>query len=349
MQKTTVAALFLFSMAVAAQDAPRFEVDPTWPKPLPQRWINAQVGGNCVDSHDHSVIVDRRNITEEEEETSVATPPIMMFDIGGSLIASWGDPDRVPDSIHGCAFDAEDNVWVAGNDDGIIQKYSHSGELLMQIGTRGIVDTHDGTIDGEALNSSHERFFYPSAVAIDPDNGDVYVSDGYGNRRVAVFDKSGLFLRQWGRQATQEEIDAGAGGVFAQVLHCIAISNAGLVYVCDRQGDRVQVFDKMGEFVRNIWIRTGTRELPDPRGTAWWVAFSPDEDQKYLYVMNGRNEQVHVLDHASGEILSTFGRPGHQIGHFTHGHTLAVDSRGNLYIAETNWGRRVQRFKPVAN
>ena len=347
MYKAIFATLVLFGSTVAAQQAPHFEVDPTWPKPLPEGWINAQVGGNCVDSHDDSVIVDRRNITDEEVETSGATPPIMMFDLDGYLIASWGDPEKVPNSIHGCAFDADDNVWVAGNGDGIVQKYSHSGELLMQIGTRGVVDTHDGTIDGEAQNSSHERLFYPSAVAIDPDNGDIYVADGYGNRRIAVFDARGKFLRQWGRQATQEEIDAGTGGAFARVLHCIAISNAGLVYVCDRQGDRVQVFDKMGNFVRNFWIRTGTPDLPDPRGTAWWVAFSPDEEQQHLYVMNGRNEQLHVLDHESGEILSSFGRPGHQIGHFTHGHTVAVDSQGNLYIAETNWGRRVQRFKSV--
>jgi DNA-binding beta-propeller fold protein YncE len=125
------------------------------------------------------------------------------------------------------------------------------------------------------------------------------------------------------------------------------MSNEGLIYVCDRQGDRVQVFDKMGNFVRNIWIRTGTSELPDARGTAWWVAFSPDPEQRYLYVMNGRNEMVHVLDHQSGKLLSSFGRPGHQIGNFTHGHTVSVDSQGNLYVAETNYGRRVQRFKLV--
>jgi sugar lactone lactonase YvrE len=342
-------AFILFGSISAAQEAPQYQVDPSWPKPLPKGWINAQVGGNCVDSHDHSVIVDRRNITGEEAETSIATPPIMMFDMEGNLIHSWGDPERVPAGIHGCSFDPDDNVWIAGNQDGIIQRYSHSGELLMQIGTRGIVDTDDGTLDGAARNSAHDRFFRPSGVAVDPENGDIYVSDGYGNRRVIVFDEEGNFLRQWGRQATQEEIEAGAGGVFAQVLHCIAISNEGLVYVCDRQGDRVQVFDKKGNFVRNIWIRNGTRELPDPRGTAWWVDFSPDEEQRYLYVMNGRNETVHVLDHETGEILTTFGRPGHQIGNFTHGHTLAVDSEGNIYVAETNWGRRVQRFKLLMN
>ena len=119
------------------------------------------------------------------------------------------------------------------------------------------------------------------------------------------------------------------------------------MYVCDRQGDRVQVFDKMGNFKRNIWIRTGTATLPDPRGTAWWVAFSIDPEQKFMYVMNGRNEQVHILDHASGKILASFGRPGHQIGSFIHGHTIAFDSKGNLYVAETDWGRRVQKFKVV--
>ena len=105
----------------------------------------------------------------------------------------------------------------------------------------------------------------------------------------------------------------------------------------------------MGNFKRNIWIRTGTATLPDPRGTAWWVAFSIDPEQKFMYVMNGRNEQVHILDHASGKILSSFGRPGHQLGSFIHGHTIAFDSKGNLYVAETDNGRRIQKFKVVAS
>ena len=344
-----VSGLFLFALVLPAQNSLKFEVDPSWPKPLPDRWITGQVGGVCTDSHDHIVIVNRRNITKEEAETEISAPSIIMFDYAGKVIASIGDPDKVPNSIHGCAFDRENNFWVGGNDDGILQKYSHDGKLLLQIGTRGKFDTSDGTEKGKPLNASHEQFFNPAGMAIDPTNGDIYVADGYGNRRVAVFDKDGKFLRQWGRQATDAETQAGVPGVFSQVVHCIAISNAGLIYVCDRQGDRIEVFDKMGNFKRNISIPTGTPTLPDKRGTAWWVAFSRDPDQKYIYVVNGRNEQIHILDHESGKILASFGRAGHQAGSFIHAHTMAVDSKGNIYVAETDWGRRIQRFKPVAN
>jgi len=224
-------------------------------------------------------------------------------------------------------------VWVVDRA-GAILKYTTTGKLLMTIGTKGVRGNDDKS--------------FGSPTDLDWDSqGNVYIADGYGNSRVAKFDKNGKFLRQWGRQATPEEMEAGVGGVFAQVVHSVEISNEGLVYVGDRQGDRVQVFDKMGNFKRNIWVRTGTPTLPDKRGTAWWTGFSPDRGQKYLYVMNGRNEQVHVLDHASGEILSSFGRPGHQLGNFTHGHSLAVDSQGSIYVADTNWGRRIQKFTPT--
>jgi DNA-binding beta-propeller fold protein YncE len=337
-----------FSFTLSAQNAPVFEIDPSWPKPLPTGWITGQLGGVCADSHDHIVVVNRRDITDEEAETSQQAPPILMFDAAGNLVKSWGDPNVVPNSIHGCAFDREDNVWVGANVDGIIQKYSHDGKLLLQIGVRGKVDSSDGTQKGKPLNAAHDQLFNPAGMVVDPANGDLYVADGYGNRRVVVFDKNGKFLRQWGHQATKEETNNGVGGAFAQVVHCIAMSNAGLIYICDRQGDRIQVFDKNGNFQCNIWVRTGTPTLPDPRGTVWWIEFSRDPQQKYLYLMNGRNEQVHILDHASGKILATFGRPGHQLGNFTHGHTMAVDSKGNLYVAETNFGRRVQRFRLVS-
>ena len=331
-----------------AGGVPKFEVDPWWPKPLPEGWITGRLGSVCMDSHDHVIVTNRRDITKEEEETSRQAPSVLILDQAGNLVDAWdGDWAAIPGVIHGCFADRDNNIWVTGNGDGIIQKYSHDGKLLLQIGKRGVFDTADGTAKGKRLNAGQTALFNPAAVAVDPDNGDVYVADGYGNRRVAVFDRNGKFLRQWGRQATREETARGEPGVFSQVVHCIAMSNAGLVYVCDRQGDRVQVFDKMGGFQKNIWIRTGTASLPDARGTAWWVDFSRDREQKFMYVMNGRNEQVHILDHASGAILASFGRPGHQLGNFTHGHTLAVDSTGSVYVAETDWGRRIQKFTLV--
>ncbi len=348
MKRLALFAACLSTFALSAQVQPGFEVDPTWPKPLPEKWITGQLSGVCVDSHDHVVVVNRRNITNEEAETSINAPSIIMFDAAGNVFKSWGDPNVIPNSIHGCSFDTEDNVWVASNGDGIVQKYSHDGKLLLQIGTRGVVDSSDGTGTGKPLNSARDKLFHPANVAVDPGDGDLYISDGYGNRRIVVFDKNGKFLRQWGRQATTEQTQAGAPGVFAQVVHCVTLGNDGLVYVCDRQSDRIQVFDKQGKFVKNIWVRTGTPELPDPRGTVWWVSFSRDPQQKYLYVMDGRAEQVRILDHETGQILSSFGRPGHQIGNFTHGHTMAVDSKGDIYIAETDIGRRVQRFKRVS-
>lgn len=327
--------------------APRFEIDPWWPKPLPEGWITGQLACVHVDHNDHVLVVNRGDITEEEKETCIRAPAVMIFDLEGDLIGSWGDWEVLPSTPHSCAVDRENNVWITANGDGMVQKYTYDGKLLLQIGNKGVFDTEDGAKKSKALNAGRTQLNKPAGVACDPDNGDVYFADGYGNRRVVVFDRNGNFLRQWGRQATKEEMEAGVGGVFAEVVHSVAISNAGLLYVGDRQGDRVQVFDKMGNFKRNIWVRTGTPALPDKRGTAWWTGFSPDREQKYLYVMNGRNEQVHILDHASGTILSSFGRPGHQLGNFTHGHSLAVDSRGSIYVADTNWGRRIQKFRPV--
>jgi len=330
-----------------AQTAPKFAVDATWPKELPKDWITGQLGGVCAGEQDHIYVVNRRNITDEEKETSISAPSIIKFDMAGNVVGSWGDQSTVPNSIHGCFVDKDKNVFVAGNSDGIVQKYAPDGKLLFQIGTRGKFDSVDGTRRGAGNNTAKDQLHMPSAIVTDPANGEIFISDGYGNRRVVVFDKDGKFLRQWGRQATDEETQQGVPGVFAQVVHCIAMSNAGLIYVCDRQGNRIQVFRKDGTFVRNIAIPNKSGKLPDKRGTAWWVAFSPDQEQKFMYVMNGGTEEVHILDHASGKILSSFGRPGHQMGNFTHGHTIAVDSKGAIYVAETDWGRRIQKFKIV--
>ena len=331
-----------------ANDFPRFEIDAKWPKDLPGDWITGRLGGVCMDAKgDNVYVVNRQDITEEEEgnlQPGACDHQVQSGRRRGRILGRSEDRAGLDPRL---LRRSAGNVWVAGNGDAMIQKYSPDAKLLLQIGQRGKFDSVDGTRKGKGNNTARDGLHMPSAMVVDPGNGDIFVADGYGNRRVVVFDKDGKFLRQWGRQATDEETQKAVPGVFAQVVHCIHMSNAGLIYVCDRQGNRVQVFQKDGTFVRNISIPNKSGKLPDKRGTAWWAAFSPDKEQRFLYVMNGGTEQVHILDHKSGEILSSFGRPGHQIGNFTHGHTIAVDSQGSIYVAETDWGRRIQKFRMV--
>jgi DNA-binding beta-propeller fold protein YncE len=247
--------------------------------------------------------------------------------------------------------DHEGNVWIAGNEDAIVQKYSHDGsKLLLQIGTKGHFDTSDGTINGAPMNSSHELLNLPSSVAVDRANGDIYISDGYGNRRVAVYDRQGHFLRQWGRQGTVAEVDAGEGGAFLKVVHCVVLGNDGFVYVCDRLGGRIQVFDKMGKFRRNIPIPSNTARLTGI-GSVCQLSFSPDAAQEYMYVCDCGDEEIRVLDHATGRTLGTFGRSGFEAGEFNGLHSMAVDSQGNIVTAEagvvTGGGHRVQMFRLI--
>jgi len=329
--------------------APRFEVDPYWPKPLPDNWVTGRLGGVCVDARDHVFIANRQDLEEKETETGTSAPPVIEFDPAGNVVNSFGDPKVVPKQVHSCFVDYENNLWIAGSKDGIVQKYTHDGsKLLLQIGTRGVLDSSDGTDNGRALNSSPTGFFYSAGIAVDPNNGDVYVADGYGNSRVAVFDRTGKFLRQWGRQGTAAEAEDAVGGAFLKIVHCVVIDKAGLVYVCDKQWDRVQVFDKMGNFKRNILVNPRPH-YPNSRPTEWGansdVGFSPDPQQRFLYAVDEWRYRAGIYDHATGEMLSSFGRPGHQVGEFTHCHTMAVDSKGNIYVAETGFGRRVQKFK----
>jgi DNA-binding beta-propeller fold protein YncE len=324
---------------------PKFAVDPFWPKPLPDDWITGEIGGVCVDGQDHIFIVNRRDLSPKEERINRPSPPVIEFDPEGTVVNSWGDPNVLPGRIHGCFVDQQNNVWVGGEYDAVVQKYTHDGKPLMQIGQKEVYDSSDGTFEGAPLNSSHVLLDRPSGVAVDPENGDVYVADGYGNRRVAVFSRDGRFLRQWGKQGTVAEGEAGLGGVFVEWVHCVALSHDGLVYACDRRGDRIQVFDKMGNFERNIYIKKGTGRLGRADGSAWWVAFSPDRGQQYLYVADGGNEKIWILNRATGEILSSFGRAGHQAGEFSYLHSICVDSKGNIYTAETIGGRRIQKFR----
>jgi peptidylamidoglycolate lyase len=289
---------------------------------------------------------------------------VIEIDSGGNVVNSWGDAEVLGlGSFHSCLVDRENNVWLTFVGDGIVQKYSHDGKLLLQIGKKGVVDSSDGTLAGKALNSSHTAFFRPSGIAFDPKNSDVYISDGEilgGNHRVAVFDRSGQFLRQWEPHRAEGE----TGDAWRVLVVCVAVDIDGNVYTCDRPAHRLQVFDRMGNFKKNISIPFEQRSqyttagpghtpgswglvVPGAWGTAVSVSFSRDREQKFMFVSNEDDEQVEILDRASGRILSSFGRVGHQVGEFTHLHHTAIDSKGNFYVGEVGVGERVQKFKIV--
>ncbi len=243
-----------------AQSAvPKYEVDPFWAK-LPDNWVVGPLGGACIDAQDHVFVLHRQEgVTEamltgrdrsDGVKARIKAPPVMEFDPQGNVVNSWGDAKVLGDYLHDCLVDKDMNVWIAAARSGILQKYSRDGKLLFQIGRSGVFDSSDGTAKGKPLNSNAAQFFGPSAVDVDPQNGDVYVADGHGggNTRIAVLDKNGEFLRQWRLHHTEAE-----KGI-EELPHCMRLSNDGLVYVCDRLANRLQVFDKMGNFKKNIDI-----------------------------------------------------------------------------------------------
>ena len=343
-------------------EALKYEVDLSWPKPLPNQWVTGGIGGVCIDSKDHIFVLNRRDLTDNELDAGRQAPPVIEFDLEGNVINSWGDPEAVPDDLHGCTFDAQGNMWMIGALDGIIQEYTPAGKLLFQIGKKGVVDSTDGTLKGKALNSGHTALFKGSGVVIDPTNGDIYASDGEsggGNHRVVVFDKTGQYLRQWELQRSPDE----TGPPSPPIVHCVNMDKDGLVYVCDRRGHKLQVFNKMGVFQKDIPIKwepvTPLSEAPTlseggPRhsgslGSADVITFSRDKDQKYIYDLNEDVEQINILDRATGQVMAAFGRPGHQPGEFTWAHFIALDSKSNLYVGEAGWGKRLQKFRLAGN
>jgi DNA-binding beta-propeller fold protein YncE len=340
----------------ADSPVPRFVVDPYWPKPLPERWVTGAVGGVCVDRGDHVFGVNRGDLTASELRVNkVPAPPVIEYDGDGHVVAAWGDPKRLPSVIHGCFVDRDDNLWIAGSGDGVVQKWTHDGKtLLLQIGDKGLCDAPQDKCADPGLNASPTRLDEPADIAVDPGDGDVYVADGYGNHRVIVFDPSGKFLRQWGEAGAARGLFAQTGGGHP---HCAKFDRDGSLYVCDRGNDRIEVFDKQGALQRVIPIKPGTGYDPAPDGTpgrraigsALDVAFSPDTAQTYMYVVDAGNDVLWILERKSGEILGGFGSPGHGAGEFTLLHMIAVDSGGNLYTSETIDGRRLQKFKPAGN
>ena len=345
--------------------APRFEVDPFWPKPLPNHWVLGQTIGVSADARGHIWIVHRPASLEPGEvhattnppvsQCCVPAPPVLEFDAAGNLAGQWGGPGPGydwPDSNHGITVDYKGNVWIGANGGGVpapdaslrshdsmILKFSPAGRFLLQIGKPF---ASQGSNDVENLR-------HPAKIFVDPKRNEAYVADGYANHRVIVFDAdTGRYKRHWGaygNKPSDENLGPYRPGdppakQFRNPVHCAMLSHDDLLYVCDRANDRIQVFQPDGAFVKEAFIETSTLGS----GSVWDIAFSADPRQTFLYVADGENRKVHILRRDTLEVLTSFGDGGQQPGQFYGVHSIATDGQGNLYTTETYRGQRVQKF-----
>ena len=347
------------SSGAASNDimAPHFLVDPYWPRPLPNMWAMGNTIGVEVDERDHVFVVHRNDASQFGGNTEIGlqggvsecctpAPPIMEFDPAGNVVNAWGGPVEGaeytwPASNHGIAIAGNGNIWIGGNGpgDSHVLVFTRNGEYVRTVG-----------VPGEDRDSNSEIHYGRVAeIAIDIDANEAYFADGYRNKRVAVIDvTTGALKRYWGAYGNTPDDSAdvtytpGEPGPqqFRGPVHCAQPSNDGLVYVCDRGADRVQVFRKDGTYVKEMVYNPATLN----QGSTWDIAFSKDPDQEFIYLADGQNFKISVIDRASMEVLYTFGQGGRQPGTFYAPHSVATDSEGNLYTTETYEGSRVQKF-----
>ena len=342
------AAAALITVNTVAPDAPTkpplFEVDPAWPKPLPNGWLMGQAAGVAVDRRDHVWVVQRPRTLPDDEKGAALTPPrsmcctpappVLAFDGEGALLTSWGGPGdgyTWPANEHGIYVDHQDNVWLAGNGqkDGQILKFTRAGKHLLTIGAPNVI--------GDDADRKHLN--RPANMVVDPQTNELFVADGYGNHRVIVFDaQTGAYKRHWGANGRPPG-EAGVKG-FGTPVHCIRLSRDGLVYVCDRAHNRMQVFRRDGTFVKEFAVAPATRG----NGSLWDADLSPDAAQTFIHAADGENNVVWNLLRDTGRVLGTFGRSGRSAGQFHWIHNLAVDSKGNVYTTEVDTGKRAQKF-----
>ena len=353
------AAYLYLSRDVAAQarnaaQAPAFEVDPLWPKPLPNHWVLGSTIGVSVDESDHIWIIHRSSATLGNNEKGLelkpptgeccaGAPPVLEFDQAGNLLNHWGGPGQGyewPSSNHGITVDYKGNVWIGGNGEGDAQllKFTKSGKFLLQVGkanARAVPADKEGVSKFGGNSNDNTSFGRVAKIFEDPKENEAFISDGYLNKRVVVLNAdTGAFKRYWGAYGNKPDDtnlgpynpDAPPAPQFRNPVHCAELSVDRLLYVCDRVNDRIQVFKPDGTYIKEVFINKETLGS----GSAWDIAFSKDAQQKYIYLADGENDRVHVIDRQSLELLTSFGEGGRQPGEFYGVHSLATDSKGNL-------------------
>ncbi len=338
---------------------PVYQVDPFWPKTLPNNWRIGQAAGVAVDRRDHVWVIHRPRTMTEDERGATTTPPrseccvpapaVIEFDPDGNVVQAWGGPGHHPSwpaNEHGIYVDAQDNVWIGGNgaNDHVLLKFTRDGRFLMQIGVTGQT----------AGSNDQTRLGRPADMEVDVATNEAFVADGYLNRRVIVFNATtGAYIRHWGAYGRpppgDEPLPAYRPGQapsdrFANPVHCVRLARDGLVYVCDRGNDRIQVFRRDGSYVREIIIAPNTLGS----GSVWDIDFLPDAGQSVMLTADGSNNTVWLLARQAGEIIGRFGRSGRNAGEFHWVHNMAVDSRGNVFTTEVDTGKRAQRFRLVS-
>jgi hypothetical protein len=359
----------LIAQNPSGRKAPAFEPDPAFPR-LPDNWVLGNVAGITVDRHDNVWLIHRPRTVAADK---TAAPPVIEFGATGKYLQSWGGDGAGfdwPDSEHNIFVDHKDNVWISGSSPGgqsktdrsddMLLKFTNTGKFMLQVGGR---NASLGSKDPKSVNK-------PGDLFVSAKSNEVYLSDGYGNRRVIVFDAdTGAFKRMWGAFGKPPEDDAGSGGRgasggpagvrpgrgaaapvletegdgppnFASPVHGIVVSNDNIVYVADRSNRRVQMFTTEGKYLGQLFVN---RAGPSPDSVSS-IALSPDKDQQFLYMADFGNSHIVVADRKKLAILYQFGIRGSAPGDFQGLHHLALDSKNNLYTAEVAPGARAQRF-----
>ena len=348
----------LADRAVVAQAAkpPQFRVDPAWPQELPNNWIFGSITGVFVDSRQHVWVTHLPETLTEEElglvqkpplgECCQAAPSVIELDQQGKVVGSFpdGTAENVaqwPRNPHGIFVDHNNFVWVGTHMHHRVMKFTREGKLVLTIGT---YDKNAGSNDTSLLGG-------PAGIWVDPKTNEAFIADGYRNRRVIVFDAAtGKYLRHWGAYGkppddTQKNANdpSTPNGQFSTV-HGIIGSNDGMIYVADRRGNRIQVFDHSGKFIKEKIIAPETRAS----GSAFAFSFSPDPGQTYIHMADGTNHKVWNLRRSDLEIVGSFGHGGRHLGQMLRPHGMSYDAKGNLYVGEASTGRRIQRFNLVS-